>query len=125
MSRTMSSPPTSDTFISLPDRLPGGGPLRIHYRDRGGSGASLLLLHGLASGCRIWDMAAPHLARSFHVIALDSRGHGLSDRPGSYSFAEVVGDVVAVIAAFALDRPVIAGHSWGGNVALQLAIEHP
>jgi len=69
-----------DAYIALPTSI------RLHYLDWRGSGRPLILLHGLASSCRIWDLTAPILAQRFHVFALDQRGHGLSDKPGSYTF---------------------------------------
>ena len=83
-----------------------------------------MLLHGLSSNARIWDLVAPHLSPHFRVIALDQRGHGLSDKPDDgYSFEDVGGDLAALIKALALERPLIVGHSWGGNVALQFAAD--
>jgi pimeloyl-ACP methyl ester carboxylesterase len=105
--------------------LPGTAPIRLHYRDWGGAGRPIILLHGLASSCRIWDFTAPLLAERFHTFALDQRGHGLSDKPGSYTFAEVTGDLVGVIDALVLERPIIVGHSWGGGVAVQFAADYP
>jgi pimeloyl-ACP methyl ester carboxylesterase len=110
-----------DTYISLPN----GTPIRLHYLDWGGPGRSLILLHGLASSCRIWDFMAPILAERFHTFALDQRGHGLSDQPGSYTFDDTTGDLVAFIEALNLERPVIAGHSWGAGVALRFAADFP
>jgi len=108
-----------DDYLTLPTSI------RLHYLDWGGSGRPLLLLHGLASSCRIWDFTAPLLAERFHTLAVDQRGHGLSDKPGSYTFAEVTGDLAAFIDALGLERPVIAGHSWGAGVALQFAADYP
>ena len=54
--------------------------LSFHYRDWGGSGRPLMLLHGLASTCHIWDMVAPILAQDYSVIALDQRGRPLVGR---------------------------------------------
>ncbi len=99
--------------------------LRLHYRDWGGSGQPLVLLHGLASNSRIWDLAAPLLARRFRVLALDQRGHGLSDKPDDYDFQAITGDLQAFIEALSLERPGLVGHSWGANVALQFAAERP
>ena len=102
------------------------GGLRFHYRDWGGNGQPLLLLHGLASNARIWDLTAPLLTGGFRVIALDQRGHGLSDKPdGGYDFASITGDVAAFVQALGLERPALAGHSWGANVALQFAADRP
>jgi pimeloyl-ACP methyl ester carboxylesterase len=110
---------TRDSYLTLPTSI------RLHYLDWGGSGRPLVLLHGLASSCRIWDFTAPILAQHFHALALDQRGHGLSDKPGSYTFAEVTGDLAAFIEGLGLERPVVAGHSWGAGVALQFAADYP
>jgi len=85
----------------------------------------MLLLHGLSSNTRIWDWTAPLFADHFRVIALDQRGHGLSDVPESgYGFDNTVSDVVAFIDAVGLDRPLVVGHSWGASVALDLGVEY-
>ena len=102
------------------------GGLRLHYRDWGGDGEPLLLLHGLASNARIWDLTAPLLSGRFRVFALDQRGHGLSDKPeGGYDFASITGDLAAFVQALGLERPALVGHSWGANVALQFAADRP
>jgi pimeloyl-ACP methyl ester carboxylesterase len=85
-----------------------------------------VLLHGLASGARIWDFMAPRLAGQFQVVAVDQRGHGLSDKPtDAYSFVEVTGDVLSLLDELGFDRPIVVGHSWGANVATQFAVDHP
>ena len=100
--------------------------LSFHYRDWGGSGQPLLLLHGLASTCHIWDMVAPILAEDHAVIALDLRGHGESAKPNhGYDFATVAQDVIGVINDLGGVAPVVVGHSWGGSVALELAVRAP
>ena len=84
-------------------------------------------LHGLASNSRIWDGVAARLAARFHVVALDQRGHGLSDRPRD-GFAFEQGDRRpdgVVVDALGLERPTVVGHSWGGNVALVFAATYP
>lgn len=100
--------------------------LSFHYRDWGGSGQPVLLLHGLASTCHIWDMVAPLLAQDHAVIALDQRGHGKSAKPGhGFDFASVTQDVLGVINHLGRSAPVVVGHSWGGSVALELAVRAP
>ena len=100
--------------------------LSLHYRDGGGSGRPLVLLHGLASTCHIWDMVAPILAQDHAVIALDQRGHGESAKPNEgYDFASVSNDVLGFIAQRGGDAPVVVGHSWGGSVALEMAVRAP
>ena len=108
------------------------GDLRLHYLEwpqRGGEAEAppLLLLHGLASAAAIWELVAPTLAAERRVVALDQRGHGLSDKPDSgYDFATIVADDIAAAGALGLGpRFAVAGHSWGANVALELAARHP
>lgn len=100
--------------------------LTLRVREWAAAGTPIVLVHGLASNSRIWDAVAPRLAEGHHVVALDQRGHGLSDRPtDGYTFEQVVADLHGVISALYLDRPTLVGHSWGGNVVLQYAVTHP
>jgi len=105
--------------------------LRFHYREYSppqdeGPRRALVLLHGLASNSRWWSLVGPLLARRFRVLALDQRGHGESDKPDTgYDFASVVGDLAAFVDTLELERPVVVGHSWGGNVALEYAATDP
>lgn len=109
------------------DRAVPGDGVRLHARDWSGSGQAVVLLHGLASNARIWDGVASRLAGAgLRVVALDQRGHGASEQPGSgYDFATLGRDLSAALAALGIERPVLAGHSWGANVALQFAADRP
>lgn len=91
------------------------------------SGRSVLLVHGLASNARIWDGVGEALARLGHrSVAVDQRGHGRSDGPDAgYDFATLTADLVAVMDATGLERPIVVGQSWGANVVLELAVGHP
>jgi pimeloyl-ACP methyl ester carboxylesterase len=93
----------------------------------GRAAVPFVLVHGLASNARTWDGVAAVLGAFGHpVVAVDLRGHGLSDRPDDgYDVPTVAGDVARLVARLGLDRPVVAGQSWGGNVVLQLACDHP
>ena len=100
--------------------------LRLHYRDWGGSGQPVVLVHGLASTCHIWDLVAPILSKKFRVVALDQRGHGESDKPDhGYDFATVADDLQGLIEELGMNSPLLVGHSWGADVALELAVRHP
>jgi pimeloyl-ACP methyl ester carboxylesterase len=71
-------------------------------------------------------MVAPILSESYRVVALDQRGHGDTDKPDDgYDFASVVDDLDRFIADMGFENPIIAGHSWGGDVALEYAVIHP
>ena len=98
----------------------------FYYRDWGGSGQAVVLLHGLASNCRIWDLVAPILSRQIRTLALDQRGHGRSFKPDTgYDFSTVVSDLDGFISAVGIENPVLVGHSWGGDVALEYAVANP
>lgn len=86
-----------------------------------------VLVHGLASNARLWDgVAAALAARGHTVVAVDQRGHGRSSKPDhGYDFDTVVADLLAVIGALELDRPVVVGQSWGGNVVVELGATAP
>ena len=116
------------TRASIPDdRTIQGDGVRLHARDWGGSGQAVVLLHGLASNARIWDGVASRLAGAgLRVVALDQRGHGDSEQPASgYDFAAVGRDLAAALTALGIERPVLAGHSWGAHVALEFAADRP
>ncbi len=111
-------------------RLPATGPVELHglvWDGDGGDGVPVLLVHGLASNCRTWEAVGGQLHRLGHrVAAVDLRGHGRSDKPDDgYDFATMGDDLLAVIDALGYRRPVVAGQSTGGNLAVDLARRHP
>jgi pimeloyl-ACP methyl ester carboxylesterase len=107
--------------------LPGRG-VRLHVRERRGTGRPLVLLHGLASNALTWEPLARLLnAAGHHVVSVDQRGHGHSDKPDhGYGFDEVTADLAALLDELALSAaPILAGQSWGGNVVLDFAARYP
>ena len=90
----------------------------------------LVLIHGLASNALLWQGAAHEFMTMGHaVVAIDLRGHGLSEKPDDgYDMQSVTNDVVGVLRALADQgyyRPVVVGQSWGGNIVVELAHTHP
>jgi pimeloyl-ACP methyl ester carboxylesterase len=75
----------------------------------------------------MWDGVAARLVAAGHpAVTVDLRGHGRSSKPdGPYNVPTVADDLAALIERLELDRPVVAGQSWGGNVAVELAARHP
>lgn len=108
------------------DKWAGVNGLQFHYRNWGGAGQQVVLLHGLASTSHIWDLVAPLLTKDFSVVALDQRGHGESDKPDEgYDFDTVVSDLLGFVEHLEIENPIVIGHSWGGDVALEFGVKHP
>jgi len=110
--------------------LLASGGVRLSTWDWGtGAGGALpfLLVHGLASNARLWDGVARRLAAAGHpVVAVDQRGHGLSDKPDwGYDSRTIVEDLVAVLDDLGWQRAIAVGQSWGGNVVVELAARSP
>lgn len=95
---------------------------RLHFLDWGGDGRpGILLVHGLSNTAWSWSPVARRLAAARRVVAMDLRGHGLSDAPtGRYEPDLLASDVVAVAegsGALGAGGVVLAGHGFGGIVA--------
>jgi pimeloyl-ACP methyl ester carboxylesterase len=100
--------------------------LRFRHLHWGGEGRPLVLLHGLSSNARLWELVAPTLAEHFRVFALDQRSHGLTDpAEDGFDFPSIVRDLHAFIEALNLERPILVGHSWGANTVLEYAATRP
>ncbi len=99
--------------------------MELHY-ETAGSGPPLVLVHGSWVDHHSWDAAFGPLSEAFRVVALDRRGHGLSE-PGQPpgSILEDADDVGALIAELELGSAHVAGSSWGGSIALWLAARRP
>ena len=99
---------------------------RLHFLDWGGSGMpGVLLVHGLSSTAWSWTPVARRVAGARRTIAMDLRGHGLSDSPtGRYEPEILAADVIAVAegsGALETAGVVLAGHGFGGIVAASAA----
>jgi 3-oxoadipate enol-lactonase len=100
--------------------------LRLGYETWGAPGAPpLVLLHALGEDSSDWRAIAPALADRYRVYALDLRGHGRSDHPGTYSYELLRDDVLAFLDVLGLDRIVLVGHSLGAFIASLVAQEQP
>jgi len=104
------------------ERFFRSGPLRIHFRDWGSPGAQpLIIVHGLRDHSHSFDDLARGLLDRFHVFALDLRGHGDSETTPYYSFGHFVLDLHNMIRALRLQRPILIGHSMGGEIVAHYA----
>ena len=99
---------------------------RIRYIDVG-RGAPVVFLHGLGASMYAWRRnLATVAAAGFRVIAFDNRGFGLSDKPAApYDNAAYARLAIALMDSLRLTDAVLVGHSMGGAIAAQVAIEYP
>lgn len=102
--------------------------VRLHYLewnpDADGRPA-VLLLHGLSSNAAFWSRLAGQLPTR-RLVALDQRAHGASAAPeDGYQPAILAADAAALVEELGLGPVVVAGHSWGASIGLQLAADRP
>ena len=96
--------------------LPGGEPLPT----------PILALHGLASSANWYERLAARLARHYRVYAPDQRGHGQTTQASAgYDWQTLAADAIRFLDHLGLERAAVLGHSWGGNVAINLAAKFP
>ena len=99
--------------------------LRVAF-ERAGEGPPLVLVHGAVSDGRVWYPQLDALADEFTVVAWDAPGCGRSeDPPESFRLPEYADVLAGLIAALELNPAHVLGHSFGGALALQLAVRHP
>ncbi len=113
------TPAPAVSFVSVsPD-------VRIEVVDWGGSGPRLVLLAGSGDTAHIYDDFAPKLTNEFHVYGITRRGYGASSAPATgYSADRLGDDVVAVLDALHLSKPLLVGHSLAGEEISSIAIRH-
>ncbi len=113
-------------FASFDEHLlkPAGGGA-LHYLA-GGSGPSLLLVHGLGGSALNWGEVAPALARKHRLLIPDLPGHRASTALSDASSLDRYADVLAELVDREHAAPVpVVGHSLGGLVAVRLAVRRP
>jgi len=97
----------------------------IHYR-LAGQGPVVTLAHSLATDLTLWDEVAERLAARFTVLRFDARGHGKSSAPDApYDFSLLVGDLMGLLDALAIERTHFVGLSMGGMLGQYFALAHP
>ena len=91
-----------------------------------GSGAPLILIHGIGAARDAWRFVTPHLTDHFTVITYDLRGHGGSPLPtGEFGLNELVVDLEALRQRLGFEKVHLAGHSLGGMIGPAYARAHP
>ena len=103
---------------------PPDAPVRLFYEEKG-QGSPVLLIHGFGASTYTWRHIGPELARNHRVIAVDLKGFGQSDKPFDehYSVFDQADLLAQLIVDLNLRDLTVVGHSFGGGVALVLALD--
>jgi pimeloyl-ACP methyl ester carboxylesterase len=103
--------------------------IKLEVLDWGGTGRPLVFLAGLGNTAHVFDTFAPKFIGKYHVYGITRRGFGESSYPtpngDNYSSDRLGDDVLAVIAALHLQRPVLVGHSIAGEELSSIGSRHP
>ncbi|MHC3471014.1 alpha/beta fold hydrolase [Streptomyces sp. 7R007] len=116
---TWSQPQPDSRFVAVDG-------LRMHYK-RAGRGPALVLLHGSASSLQHFDRAVDLLSEAFDVIRPDLPGFGLTGprKDRDYRIPTYAATVAGFLKELGVPRYAVAGNSLGGNIAWNLALDHP
>ncbi|GIO33618.1 MULTISPECIES: alpha/beta fold hydrolase [Paenibacillus] len=93
------------------------------YYEVSGTGKPVVLLHSGGADLRDWTYVAPLLAQHYKVVAFDGRGAGKS--PSPLEPANYVADLLALLDHLGLEKAALVGHSMGGRIAADFALEYP
>jgi pimeloyl-ACP methyl ester carboxylesterase len=109
-----------NAFATSSDGIP------ISYEARGAGAPALVFVHGWSCDRSYWSAQLDHFAERHRVVAIDLAGHGASGegRP-SWTMPAFGGDVVAVADDLGLEQMVLIGHSMGGDVIVEAAVDLP
>ena len=103
------------------------GGVKLHYTVQG-KGEPVILIHGYAVNIQMnWAALQPALAQNYQVIALDNRGHGLSEKPTTpddYG-TKFVDDVIALMDHLKIKKAHVVGYSMGGFITDKLLTTYP
>jgi haloacetate dehalogenase len=97
----------------------------------GGSGPTVLLLHGFPQNKAMWARVAPQLASTFTVVCADLRGYGDSAKPkclpnrSNYAFRAFANDQIGLMRKLGFELFHVVGHDRGGRTAHRMALDHP
>ncbi|MFH0769010.1 MAG: alpha/beta hydrolase [Chloroflexota bacterium] len=101
--------------------------VKLNY-EVAGQGEAIVFLHGMMGSTESWTNQFAALSSNYRVIALDNRGHGKSSSPATedeYSIEIFANDVCGLLKWLNIKKCCLGGHSFGGYVALQFAVEQP
>jgi esterase len=98
--------------------------MKLNYIEQG-SGAAVILMHGMFGSLSNLGNLAKLLAQSYRVISVDLRNHGDSPHEDDMDLALMAADIVDLISDLDLSSTILIGHSLGGKIAMQVALNNP
>jgi esterase len=98
--------------------------MNLHF-ETVGDGPPLIILHGLLGSADNWRAMSRRLGAHYGVFAVDLRNHGRSPHSDVFDYDVMVADLREFIVQQALGRIMLLGHSMGGKVAMQFALDYP
>ena len=99
--------------------------IKLNYIEQG-QGQSLILLHGNGEDTTYFEHQIPYFSKNYHVIAIDTRGHGQSPRGEKpFTIKQFAEDLHDFMDEKGIEKAVILGFSDGGNIALTFALKYP
>ncbi len=96
----------------------------LNFSEKG-EGDVIVLIHGLFGSLSNLGNCARHLSEHFRTVSVDVRNHGDSFHTDTMSYAEMTADVVALLEQLSVPQTHILGHSMGGKIAMNLALNYP
>ena len=97
-----------------------------HFYIEQGTGFPLILLHGNGEDCAYFTRQIDSFSENFHVIALDTRGHGQTPRgEAPFTIRQFAEDLLAFMDQHNIEKAHLLGFSDGGNIAMVFALAHP
>ena len=102
------------------------GEVTLNYAEGEPTGPPLILLHGFTDRWQTYHPIITPLSQSWHIYALDLRGHGKSEKkPGAYRYMDYLQDLERFMDAVVAEPAVLFGHSMGGVISIMYAAGHP
>ena len=98
--------------------------MKLFYRHFG-EGQPLIILHGLFGISDNWVSIARRLGEHYEVFVIDQRNHGQSPHSSTFNYFAMVDDLLEFMDDHQIVNPILIGHSMGGKVAMNFALEHP
>lgn len=122
-------PPAIDTSLHKIQFIQVEPNVKLEVLDWGGTGRPLVFLAGAGNDVHVFDNFAPKFVPRYHVYGITRRGFGASSHPAfvqaNYTADRLGSDVLAVLLALKLNRPVLVGHSLAGEEMSWIGSHHP